>query len=232
MERKLKEELSVYFDVPEPRRKQSFLRQFGVKKISLFPLALMQIKYISKWVWMVSGIFCGMTYAVIDVIEMKYVSFILAFIPFLVMLSITESMRSYRYGMEELEISARFSLKSIVLARMLILGITNLVLILGIIQIISGRMEIQVLHVFTPYFMTTSGGLYIVRNVRGNESTFFCFTLAVVVCSLQILLPWQFGELYLPDYTPAWLVFCMTGIVVTMRESYRTIRKTEELIWN
>lgn len=232
MERRLKEELATYFDAPKPSKKQAFLRQFGVKKINLFPLAVMQIRYVSKWVWILSGLFCGITYATIHVMEQRYVSMIFALIPFWVMISVTESMRSYRYGMEELESSARFSLKSIVLARMLILGIGNLIVLMAITKILSGQMEFHIVHIFAPYFMSTSGGFYVVRKNRGNESTFFCFILAMVVSALQMLLPWQFGEIYLPIYTPLWFIVCAIGIVITIRESYRTIRMTEDLAWN
>lgn len=232
MERRLKEELTTYFDAPKPSKKQAFLRQFGVKKINLFPLAVMQIRYVSKWVWVVSALFCGITYATIPVMDQRYVSMIFALIPFWVMISVTESMRSYRYGMEELESSARFSLKSIVLARMLILGIGNLIVLMAITKILSGQMEFHIVHIFTPYFMSTSGGFYIVRRIRGNESTFLCFILAMVVSALQMLLPWQFGEIYLPIYTPLWLIVCAMGMVITIRESYRTIRMTEDLAWN
>lgn len=232
MERNLKEELTSYYEAPKPQRKQAFIRQFGVKKINLFPLAVMQIRYISKWVWIVSALFCGFTYASIQVMETRYVSMIFALIPFLVMVSITESMRSYRYGMEELESSARFSLKSIVMVRMLILGIANLIVLIAIMKILSGKLEFHILHIFASYFMTASGGFYIVRKIRGNESTFFCFTLAMVVSVLQILLPWQFTEIYLPIYTPLWFVVCAMGMIITIRESYRTIRMTEDLVWN
>ena len=53
----------------------------------------------------------------------KYVGAVYGLVPFLVLISVTESTRSYRYEMEELELSSRFSLKSIVMARMVILGV-------------------------------------------------------------------------------------------------------------
>ncbi len=48
-----------------------------------------------------------------------------AFTPFLALLLIAESTKSAIYGMNELEMSARFSLKSVVLARLIILGVFN-----------------------------------------------------------------------------------------------------------
>lgn len=232
MERRLKEELKVYFDAPKPMKKRTFLRRFQDRKMSLFSLTFMQIKYISKWIWIVSVLFCVTVYMLLNVLGIKYVSQLLTWIPFLVVLSITESIRSYRYGMEELEFSARFSLKSIVMARMLILGVGNLLTLMIMIQMLHGRLGIHAVHVFTPYFMTTGGCLYLVRTIRGNESTFLCFTLAIVVCVVQILLPWKLKGCYLPDYLFLWTIVCVIGVCITVKESYRTIRMAEELVWN
>lgn len=232
MERRLKEELCRYYEAPKPMRKQAFIRQFGVQKINLPRLVLMQAKYISKWVWLVSIAICVVIYAATHVMEEKYVSMVYGLIPFLVMISLTESTRSYRYGMEELELSTRFSLKSIVMARMAMLGIGNLAVLIVIANILGQREGYHLLHVLTPYFFTAGGSLYMVRMVRGNESTFFCFTLAIAVSFLQMLLPWKFKELFMPDYMPMWAVLFAVGIVMTVKESYRTIRMTEDLAWN
>ena len=232
MERRLKEELCRYYEAPKPRRKQAFIRQFGVQKINLPRLVLMQAKYISKWVWLVSACLCVVIYAATHVMEDKYVSMVYGLIPFLVMISLTESTRSYRYGMEELELSTRFSLKSIIMARMAMLGVGNLAVLIVIANILGQREGYHLLHVLTPYFLTAGGSLYIVRMVRGNENTFFCFTLAIAVSFLQMLLPWQFKEVFMPDYMPIWVALFVVGIVMTAKESYRTIRMTEDLAWN
>lgn len=170
---KLKEDLAKYYEAPKPERKQAFIRKMGVQKINLVHLVGMQAKYISKWVWIASVLFCGLTYGIAyimqGIIEEKHISMIFALLPFLVMLSITESMRSYRYGMEELELSTRFSLKSIVMARMFLLGIGNLAVLIFIGMLLGNKADLHMLYILTPYFLSAGGGLYIVRNVRGNE---------------------------------------------------------------
>lgn len=232
MERRLKEELIKYYEAPQPQSKQAFLRRFGVQKINLPRLVLMQARYISKWVWLLSILFCGLAYGATFVLEEKYMSMVYGFIPFWVMISVSESMRSYRYGMEELELSARFSLKSIVMARMSMLGIGNLAGLMLIARVLENHTGYHIFYVLTPYFLSAGGGLYIVRNVRGNESAFFCFVLAVAVSIVQLGLPWQFDALLLPQYMPAWALVCAIGMIITMKESYRTIRMTEDLAWN
>lgn len=160
----------------------------------------------------------------------KYVGAVYGLVPFLVLISVTESTRSYRYEMEELELSSRFSLKSIVMARMVILGVGNLAILFVIVNILGKSTEYHVLHILTPYFLTASGSLYIVRTVRENENTFLCFTIATIVSFLQMLLPAWFKEILAPEYISIWAVFFVMGIVMTTKESYRTIRMTEELV--
>lgn len=232
MERRLKEELSKYYEAPAPQKKQAFVRQMGVPKINLAYLTMLQVKYISKWTWLCSAVFCGLIYMMACSVDAKYARVVLAILPFWVMVSVTESMRSYRYGMEELELSARFSLKSIVMARLLVLGGGNLMVLAVTTGILSDASNFHVLHVMTPYFLTAGGGLFIVRNIKGSENTLYCFVLAAVVSVLELILQWQYQELFLQRYTIAWAALCMAGVVFTLKESYRTIRMTEDLAWN
>lgn len=232
MERKRREELAAYFEAPKPVGKRAFTRQFGMQRMSWLHMVAMQARYISKWVWIFSLLFFGITYLVAQATEWKYVSMVLGFVPFLVMLSVTESMRSYRYGMEELEVSTRFSLKSIVLARMVILGLGNTAVLTGIMVVLRNQSQIHIAYVMAPYFLTAGGGLRIVRNLRGKESTMLCFGLASLVCVLELYIPWQFEVLFTPENVWLWISACVIGLIVTVRESYRMVGMMEVLAWN
>ena len=213
-------------------RKQAFVRKLGVQKINLPYLTMLQVKYISKGTWLCSALFCVLTFVMSFTVDDRYVSVVFAILPFWVMLSVTESMRSYRYGVEELELSSRFSLKSIVMARLLVLGVGNLIALVVLSGILSSSADFHVLHVMTPYFLTAGGGLYIVRNVRGSENTIYCFILAAFVCILELVMQWEYQKFFLQKYTDVWAIVCVAGILFTLRESYRTIRMTEDLAWN
>lgn len=230
MKDSLKKELKLYYEAPKPQKKQAFLRQFGVQKIDIFSLSLMQAKYISKWIWVCSIFFCGLLYGMGNVLEGKYIGTVAAFLPFLVMLSVTESTRSYRYGMEELELSARFSLKSIVMARMCILGIGNAIVLMITVLCIGKWVESNLLYMITPYFLSVGGGFYIVRTIRGSESTFFCFALAGIISMVQGLFPFYVQIIFSAEYLSVWAVICVAAIIMTGKESYRMIQMTECLV--
>ena len=227
MERKRKEELFQYFEAPKPERKRAFIRQYGMEKSNLSYIVAVQARYISKDVWIFSGLFFGLIYIVAQMTEAKYVSFALAVIPFLVMCSVTETTRSYRYGMEELELSARFSLKSIVLARIVVLGLGNLTVLAGAMFLL--RSQVDIACIMAPYFLTAGGSLYIVRKLRGKEGILPCFALAIAVCILELSLPWQSVNMFAPEYAWVWICACIVGIIITVREGYHTVRMMEEL---
>lgn len=223
----LRIELAEYFEAPAPKGKRAFVRRFGMPEISLSRMVFMQARYISKWVWLFSAVFFGMVIYIAAAAEPRFLNAIYACIPFLVMLSVTETTRSYRHGMEELEMSARFSLKSIMLARMVMLGLGNLVVLLGTMLLLGDLGQGNGAYALTPYFLTAGGGLCIVRRVRGNESVFLCMGLAGLISGMILFLPLQFNLLFTSQYSGMWVLVCVLGIFVTVRESYRTIRMAE-----
>ncbi|MBQ6695153.1 MAG: hypothetical protein IJN16_00440 [Lachnospiraceae bacterium] len=229
MNHKQKEVLAEYFAAPKPVKKGAFVRQFGLPHMNLWHVIVMQAKYVSKWVWICSILLFGAAFGVAQIAEQRYVSVVLGFVPFLVMFSVTESTRSYRHGMEELEMSARFSLKSIVMARMVVLGMGNLVVLTGVTLVLSSQVQLHPVYLLTPYFLSASGGLYIVRKVRGKESSMLCFALAAFVSIFMLLLSWERCSIYLSQNIWIWACACVAGVIMTIREGLCTIRMTEEL---
>ena len=106
-----------------------------------------------------------------------------AFTPFLALLLIAESTKSAIYGMNELEMSARFSLKSVVLARLIILGVFNFGIFCIIIPVCHVANSISFMqtgvYLFVPYLLTTSISLYLVRRFRNKEVIYGCMAVAV-----------------------------------------------------
>lgn len=232
MKDRLQKELNEYYEAPKPLRKQAFIRQFGVERMDYKDLIRMQAGYISKWVWIFSLLLCGGMYWSACMLGGKGVRVVAGLAPFLVMVSVTESARSFRYRMEELERSARFSLKSIVMARLLLLGAVNAAVLSGVFVLLGKQPEYCIFQILAPYFLTAGGSLLIVRKIRGTENIFFCFALSSFVAMLQILFPWNLRQIFLPAYAPVWLTLCAAGILFTIWEGKKMIRMTEDLAWN
>ena len=77
---------------------------------------------------------------------------------------VTEQNRFHIFLMSELEMAARFSLKSVVLARMEILGIVHLLVLLFLIPVcarLHGTSVFQTgLYLLVPYLLTADAGLW------------------------------------------------------------------------
>ena len=112
-----------------------------------------------------------------------------AFVPFLALSVVAENSRSLRYGMEELELSSRFSLKAIVMARMGVIGLGNLMLLLILAAFVWRRSSLLTAGVYLllPYLLATFLNLMLVRKVSGKESIYSCLGITILASAASVL---------------------------------------------
>ena len=129
MDKRLKEALVEACRAPAPERKAAFLKQHRRRELGRWELAAVQAGYIRRWVW---GLSLGVFGAILWAAARPYAAGLLcaaALTPFLALLAVAESGRARFYQMEELELACRMSRASVLLARMLALGLFHLVLL-------------------------------------------------------------------------------------------------------
>lgn len=236
MNRGLKKQIAKAFDAPASRNKKSFVRLLPRPHISIERFIISQIPFIKKSVWLLS---------VLIVLPMAWgasftrentVWIVSAFTTFLALLLITESVKSSLYGMNELEMTSRFSLKSIVLARLIILGIFNLgifCIIIPICHIANCISFVQtVVYLFVPYLLTTSISLYIVRCFRNKEAIYGCMAAAFFVSVADVTLRYAANFIFQTNYLVGWVVSTLLLMMFTVKELYQTFNKTEGFLWN
>ncbi len=236
MKQDLKEELKKAFEPPAPEGRDRFLKSMPRPKISNPAFILSQAVYIRKYVWGISGLIFGIALAGTWTVEKNVLWVISALLPFAAVSVVAEHNRSNTFLMSELEMAARFSLKSVVLARMGILGIVHLCLLLILIPMCGHYHAVSVLqtglYLLVPYLLTTSLGLWAVRRIQGMESVYVCAGIASGVSGIQIfiraVLPVLFGERYIM----MWVLLLSAAAAASALEWKRTIKQTEELIWN
>ncbi len=223
-----KKELHTFFVAPEPERKRAFMRKIArVKRgrgLSFYSMLSLQCRYISPKVWLFSIAFFGAV-LIANYYEASAIWIpVFAMVPFLVMLSVTESMRSYQNGMEELEMTTRYSLKTVIYLRLLVLGSGNLLLLLLSAFFVSDQFFPSLLYMLTPYFLTAAGNLWIVRTFAGRESTYIClgFAALVVIAEYGILTRWNF--FFEERYLGAWVIALAFFVALSVREG-RTVIK-------
>ncbi len=208
--KELKAMLNDAFYAPEPEEKQKFLMTLRPREITMAEMLLKQIPYIRIWTWIVflaivavaifgSAFGIGMTEDIVTMI-----------MPFSVAVAMVEVGRSRKYNMAELEMSTRFSLRSVVFARMVILGIVSIIILAISSPVIAGTFggkALQVaVRVLIPYLITMIICLRVERSTLGRGNGYISvviagamalfiscadsYTPAIITCYRELLADW------------------------------------------
>jgi len=233
---KWKNELKRAFEAPGPERKRAFLRQLDLPGMPAHAFLFSQIGYIRKWVWCISVLIFAVSVLGLVFLPGMVLWLISGLTPLLALTVISESGRSERYKMAELEMATRFSLKSVTFARLAILGLLDFPL-LGILLLI-GSWGASVdplavaLYILTPFLFTSFTGLYIVRKFRGQEAMYICSGVSVGISIFLLLSHRIIPFIYKEQCLTAWIIIAAVLIVGNGKQCTAMIKRTEELVWN
>ena len=238
MNNQLKRNIQKAFAAPKPNQQEKvrFLRSLPQPQIGMFRFILVQASYVRKLSWALSGLILLLALFCAYNISQDTLWVVSAFIPLLGLLAVTESTRSMTYGMSEFEMSTRFSLKSVVLARMSILGLINLSIITFLTPLCRIGNNFSLLqtgmYLMVPYLLTVNFSLWIARRVNGKETIYGCMCVAVIVSGINTGLHFVTDLIYQEIYTGWWLVLSVFLLIELAYEIHCTIKRTEEYTWN
>lgn len=234
-----KRALQDAFAAPEPVDKKRFLKSIPSQQISHVEFMLQQIRYIRKRILLISGVIFGIVLLSIyftEFIEKDVLWVISAMMPFLALTIVTEQERSVVYGMEELEMASRFSLKSVVFARMGIIGMFHFLVVCLLIPFSFYNSTYTFLqtgvYMIVPYLLTTLLGLMVVRKMRGKESVYLCMGIAVAVSGAYIILSNHCIFWFKGEYLWGWIIVLVVLVWAVVTEECKIMKQTEESIWN
>lgn len=191
MEREIKDQLKSVYEAPPPLHKKEFMQKWNRPQMNIWEVMRSQAAYIRKWIWALSAVIFMVTVigAVTAAANLMWV--LSALTPFLAVTVIAECGRSEQYEMAELEMATRFSLRSVLFARLWILGVENAMLLwfLVIAGIWRGdRAPFQTgMYILTPYLLTSFIGLCIARVYKGREAIYFCAGAAAAIGSFVFM---------------------------------------------
>ena len=226
-----KTELQQGFAPPAPAKKREFLRRFSVPSSRLSDVLWAQLGYIQTWVWVLSGVIYATTVLMMCTDFPYLLQILSACTPLLALTIVSESSRSSRCGMEELELSTRFSLKTVVMARLLPLGCVHPVGLL-LLSLGFGRPFAAILYSAAPFLLTAFLGLSITRKYRSHEAQYACGGFAFAISLLTLFSHKLFAVLYEARHL-IWWVLAVVILAAATGKLYKTILfETEELAWN
>lgn len=237
-----KEQMKQAFAAPEARKKKAFLRTLPKQEVGIGELILSQAPYIRKWVWLVSVMVFGAAVILAKYMLYDTIWVLASLMPFVALSVILELAKSAACGMAELEMTSRFSLRTILLARMVMIGMVqffSLLLMTGLLgcggilaglQVSAGAMARNGLYLLVPYLLTTVLGLMAVRRIHGKESSFVCGSISVFVSVLNVAGSYCVSTFYAEEYTIFWLLAAVFLVAKLVKEFGKTTNQMEELV--
>ena len=158
-----------------------------------------------------------------------------ALTPLLAALVLLETGRSFRFQMTELEYTARFSLRSVMLARMFWVGAVDTAGLLIVICAVRRRLSFSPLRVFlymmVPYLCAALLGSVYERKKRADHGVG-----TVLICVLTSVFfaaaPFVCGRIYEEGLTIVWAAAFILLICCLMTCVRGWIREMEEPVWS
>lgn len=242
------------FTAPPPQRKTEFLEYLqkenmyrkGIPShrvqsantaktsISIGSFMLSQIAYIRKRVYLASLLILVFAIIAADYAKTDSVWAVAAMMPFIAMCMATESARSETYGMAELEIASRFSIRSIMLARFGTIGLMHMILLCILIPVVRHSALLSFIRIgiylLVPYLAASVLELAAVRRFRGKETISLCMVISVMVSLLNTVVKELLTHLFGSKQFVIWLILAVYLTGRTILEYRKMIYQTEEWV--
>lgn len=190
--KKLISSLGQLYLMPNPQKKEDFLRTIRLPELSFREFICIQMGYIRKWNWILAIAIFFISLYVTRYMQDAALWTISAMTPFLALATVLEGARSRKYGMEELEMSSRFSLKVVILARIGTLGLGDLIFIIAIIPFLiagnHGELVIRSIYILVPYLASAFMNFYIIRKAKIQEGGYYCIAATVSISGFHVIL--------------------------------------------
>ena len=157
--------------------------------------------------------------------------YVSAVMPLLALLMSVEVNRSYAYGMDELEMSTRYNLKEVLLARLTFLGVEDLGLILISLPFVGSTCRYNLfligVYLLVPYLLTSIATLEISYHLKSRNTLAYCVATALMVSVTYMLMSGQW-DLYAMKYSMYWVMLVCFFVGFAIYEIKMLQRKVEE----
>lgn len=237
-DRELKKMIANAYEVEPSYDKEKFLKQFRSRELHIWDVICQQSRGIGLINLIVSLLVLFIIWQILlrfdgsDILEFARIS---SLIPVIAIAAISGMGRSEKYGMDELEMSTRFSLRTVMSARLIIVGVIDLALLI-LLLIIFGRCTdlgmLQALMVLTiPYLLTAWGCLLITRKMHNSMEIGVCFVYGMMVCLMCATTSWDNPWRYFfMGTTVSYLCFAVLCVLLGLEVN--KLIKGENSKWN
>lgn len=220
----------------EASGKKEFIKKNQRRELNCGELLCMQLQYMGIQLTAICGYALAMTLGTLTDIDADLAKIFAVFAPLAALFALTGLGKSEKYGMEEIEMSSRFSLRTIKIIRLAIIGFAGLAVMLAAscaLKAVTGMsLFISFAAAGVPYLVTTFLCMLLIRRWHSPKNIYGCAVIAAGVCAAM------FGGIDVLER--CWTGLCRAALpgvflisaALTAAEACRYIKESEELQWN
>lgn len=241
----MRQALREAYKAPKPEEKQAFMKNLKEQcilperessGISHWQFILYQIQYIRVRNWVLAAGIFALSLYLMRTVGREEMWCISACVPFLALMVADEGSRAFRYGMEELELSSRFTRKTVLAARMGAIGLGNLLFFVVAIPTALVWRQVPVLlsgvYILLPYLLSAFLNLFIVRKMHGRETLYACMGACLLVSVGCVM----FGIMQIPVWRSGSIgmeiIVFLAAAAMVVNEGRKILEQAEEMVWN
>lgn len=223
----VKTELENLYSPPEPERKEEFLQSLSYPQSSFWEFLRVQFFYIGKLVWagyivlFFAGVFLG-KFLMEKGFSRGMLAAFCAVLPFAAALLASEVSKSVRFGMQELEMSARHRLEQVIVARLFLLSGAATLLIIGGCIFISRNSAAGMIpclfYLTVPLLFNSVSSLWICRQIPSLELRDVSFGMGVMMAGVHIFAMERMNWMYEEAYLVFWMGMSLILAVILARQ--------------
>lgn len=223
----VKTELENLYSPPEPERKEEFLQSLSYPQSSFLEFLRVQFFYIGKLVWagyivlFFAGVFLG-KFLMEKGFSRGMLAAFCAVLPFAAALLASEVSKSVRFGMQELEMSARHRLEQVIVARLFLLSGAATLLIIGGCIFISRNSAAGMIpclfYLTVPLLFNSVSSLWICRQIPSLELRDVSLGMGVMMAGVHIFAMERMNWMYEEAYLVFWMGMSLILAVILARQ--------------
>lgn len=243
--KKLKSALHDYYSDTLPRaqcekiEQTVYLARTQMKKVeyadnnsvSFFTFFLSQFTFIRKQVW-VTQFLIVLLFATILIGKPEtttVVGNLSTLIPLLFLTWTKELSRAFLYETVEVELSTRYTLRQVVMSRIVLIGLMDLLLVTMTSTIGAWRLSVELPHIFmylaVPFLFTAAGCLFILNHFSHKGNEIFCAGWSSAIMLISFYLSHWETSVYEKILIGAWYIAFIVALALVIIECYVLLKK-------
>lgn len=232
-----KEKTDINEDVKNAIIAELLNREFHVRsRGSSIDFLLTQIGFVNKIVWFWQGVWMLLFWYAVwngDALQLTngHLCILSMAPPLLLLLTVEEVSKVYNRSMLEIEYATKYSLKKVVLMRMLVLSTVNGMLLSVGILLAGNRLELPLLEALvysmTPLLLMTFLLLKLMRRLQGEQLQYAGISLYIVFVLIVLVGRMERYNIYSARLFGIWVLLFVSGLLAVVYQGHKLGRHLE-----